>query len=119
MVDEMGWLPNSLAAAESWREEFAALRQQRLAEAHPLGNLPLVVLERTEDTNDVWHTQQVQLAELSSTGQLIKAEGSGHMIHLERPDLIAEAIRRLISQPRPASRPLHSHLQRNNLINSN
>lgn len=98
MVSEIGWLPNSLAAAESWRQEFAALRRQRLSEAHPLGNLPLVALERGKDTDDTWHTQQVQLAGLSSTGQSIKADGSGHMIHLERPELVASAIRRLVSQ---------------------
>jgi pimeloyl-ACP methyl ester carboxylesterase len=98
MVQEIGWLPNSVASAESWREEFSALRQQRLETSHPLGSLPLVVLERTKDTNEVWHAQELQLAGLSSTGRLIKAEGSGHMIHLERPDLIASAITQVAAQ---------------------
>ncbi|WP_263415420.1 alpha/beta fold hydrolase [Terriglobus albidus] len=100
MLDEIGWLPNSAVAAESWREEFAALRSQRLSEPHPLGDLPLVVLERSKNPDPVWHTQQVQLAALSSRGQLIRAENSGHMIHLERPDLVAEAIHRVVSQLR-------------------
>ncbi len=91
MVNEIGWLPNSLACAESWRAEFTALRRQRLSEAHPLGSLPLFVIERAKDANETWHAQQVQLAALSSVGKLIKAQRSGHMIHLERPDLVAQA----------------------------
>ena len=98
MIQEIGWLPNSVASAESWREEFSALRRQRLGTHHPLGNLPLVVLERTKDTNDVWRAQELQLAGLSSTGKLIRAEGSGHMIHLERPDLVASAISQVAAQ---------------------
>jgi pimeloyl-ACP methyl ester carboxylesterase len=92
LVREFGWLPNSLAAAESWREEFSALRRQRLADAHPLGTLPLRVIERDRSTNETWHRQQVQMAALSSDGRLIKAEGSGHMIHMERPDLVVDAV---------------------------
>jgi pimeloyl-ACP methyl ester carboxylesterase len=62
IVREVGWLPNSVAAAESWREEFTALRRERLSADHPLGKLPLRVLERANDSTDVWHNQQVELA---------------------------------------------------------
>jgi len=100
IVRDFGWLPNSVAAAESWREEFSALRRQRLSAGHPLGKLPLRVLERAQDTSEVWSHQQVELAALSSAGKLIRAEGSGHMIHLERPDLVAQAIREVIREAR-------------------
>jgi pimeloyl-ACP methyl ester carboxylesterase len=100
IVREVGWLPNTLTAAESWREEFSALRRQRLSVPHPLGDLPLRVLEREKDSTETWHAQQVQLAGLSAAATLTKAEGSGHMIHLERPDLIVETIRDLISEVR-------------------
>ena len=102
MAREIGWLPNSMAVAESWREEFTALRRQRLSEPHPLGELPLIVLERTKDTNETWHAQQTQLTLLSSAGKLVEAEGSGHMIHLERPDLVAIAIKQVVMQSRNA-----------------
>ena len=92
--------PIGLVAAESWRQEFTALRQQRLAQTHPLGDLPLHVLERTDGASGTWHAQQVQLAGLSSAGRLIKAEGSGHMIHLYRPDLVVQAIREVIAASR-------------------
>jgi pimeloyl-ACP methyl ester carboxylesterase len=96
MVQEIGWLPNSLALAESWREELVALRDQRLSEPHPLGNLPMLVVERTKNTNESWHTQQ---------------EGSGHAIHIEQPELVASAIKQILatssspqrSAPTPAS----------------
>jgi pimeloyl-ACP methyl ester carboxylesterase len=103
VVRDFGWLPNTLAAAESWRQEFIALRRQRLSGPHPLGNLPLRVLEREKDTNDTWHRQQVQLSELSSAGKLIKADKSGHMIHIERPDLVVEAILDLVREIRRAN----------------
>jgi len=73
IVRETGWLPNTVGAAESWREEFSALRRQRLSVPHPLGSLPLRVLERAKDSNDTWHRQQVELAALSSAGKLIRA----------------------------------------------
>src|SRR5262245_17539919 len=100
LIDEVGLLPAGLIAAESWRQEFTALRQQRLAQTHPLGDLPLRVLERSEGASEAWHAQQAQLAGLSSTGKLIKAEGSGHMIHLYRPDLVVQAIREVIAASR-------------------
>jgi pimeloyl-ACP methyl ester carboxylesterase len=99
-VRDFGWLPNSVASAESWREEFTALRRQRLSADHPLGTLPLRVLERAKDATEVWHNQQVELARLSSAGKLIRAEGSGHLIHPERPDLVAQAIREAIRKVR-------------------
>jgi len=91
LVGEFGWLPNTIAAAESWREEFSALRRQRLEHPHPLGKLPLRVIER-DDTNETRHTQQVQIAALSTNGILQKAKGSGHMIHLENPDIVIAAV---------------------------
>jgi pimeloyl-ACP methyl ester carboxylesterase len=100
LISEAGLLPNSLAVAESWRQEFIALRRQRLSTAHPLGSLPLTVLERSEGADESWHEKQLQLAALSSEGRLIKAEKSGHMIHLYRPDLVLEAIQGVIASSR-------------------
>jgi hypothetical protein len=68
------------------------LRRQRTGERQPLGDLPLIALERSEGSDKTWHTQQAELAALSRAGKLVKAEGSGHMIHLYRPDLVAQAI---------------------------
>ena len=98
IVREMGWLPNTLAAAESWRKEFTALLRRRLSEPHPLGELPLRVVERGKDSSETWHDQQVQLAALSLKGKLMRAEGSGHMVHLEQPEFVAQAIGEVVME---------------------
>jgi pimeloyl-ACP methyl ester carboxylesterase len=100
LIAEAGLLPSSLVAAESWRQEFTALRRQRLSTPRPLGDLPLIVLERGQGTDDAWHAKQVQLAGLSSRGKLIKAEESGHMIHLDQPDFVIQAIHEVIAASR-------------------
>jgi len=100
MISEVGLLPNGMAGAESWRQEFTALRRQRLSKEHPLGNLPLIVLERSEGADESWHVKQIQLAGLSTAGKLIRAEGSGHMIHLYRPDLVVNAVREVLAASR-------------------
>jgi pimeloyl-ACP methyl ester carboxylesterase len=100
LVKDVGLLPKGIAAAESWRQEFTALRRQRLAAAHPLGNLPLVVLERGADVDATWHAQQAELAALSASSRLVHVAGSGHMIHMYKPDVVAEAIREVVTRAR-------------------
>jgi len=104
LVNDVGLLPKGAAAAESWRQEFTALRRQRLSEPHPLGGLPLVALERGEDTDSTWHAQQIALAGLSAAGRLITVANSGHMIHLSRPDAVADAIQAIVRAARQRQR---------------
>jgi pimeloyl-ACP methyl ester carboxylesterase len=95
-----------LVTAESWRQEFIALRRERLRQEHALGSLPLVVLGRKQRD---WETRQRHLAELkalSSAGKLTIAEDSGHQIHLYRPELVVQAIREVVAAARDkAPRP--------------
>jgi len=100
LLSQVGLLPAGEAAAESWRQEFTALRRQRLSESHPLGDLPLIVLARSADSDESRHTQQAQLAALSSNGKLVTAADSGHAIHLYRPNLVAGAIREVVEAAR-------------------
>jgi hypothetical protein len=89
-----------LISSESWRQEFIALRRERLRQEHPLGNLPLIVLGRKQSD---WETRRRHLAELktlSSAGKLIVAEDSGHEIHLYRPDLVVRSIREVVMSAR-------------------
>jgi pimeloyl-ACP methyl ester carboxylesterase len=99
VIRDMGWLPNTFAAAESWRQEFTALRVQRNSNRRR-GHLPLRVLERSKDSDKTWHSQQIQLAALSSRGTLTTVGESGHMIHIERPDVVAEAILSVVAESR-------------------
>jgi pimeloyl-ACP methyl ester carboxylesterase len=103
LVKDVGLLPKG-AAAESWRQEFTALRRQRLSDAHPLGDLPLVALERGLDADPAWHAQQIELAGLSTAGKLLAVADSGHMIHLSRPDAVADAIRAAVRAARARQR---------------
>jgi pimeloyl-ACP methyl ester carboxylesterase len=89
-----------LIQAESWREEFIALRQERLHSQHPLGELPLIVLGRTNDNAPKRRKEQEDFKALSSAGKLALAENSGHQIHLYRPDLVVQAIRDVVTAVR-------------------
>jgi pimeloyl-ACP methyl ester carboxylesterase len=76
-----------------------------------LGDMPLVVLTAgryeapfslpPEDEAELLAAQaelQEELAKLSSNGQQIIAEQSAHYIHIDEPDLVAEAIRAVVEQ---------------------
>lgn len=93
-------MPHSWITAESWREEFVALRALRLAHRHALGNLPLIVLRRGLRTNDTLNQREADLATLSSVGKLVVAPESDHEIHLWSPDLVVSAIRDVITAAR-------------------
>ncbi|MFN8384688.1 MAG: alpha/beta hydrolase [Anaerolineales bacterium] len=87
-------------------EEYSAMNEsgvqtQNLAS---LGDLPLVVIKAgihpADDypPADVWDATQTSLAQLSSRGQLIIAENSGHFVQLEQPALVADMIQQVIEE---------------------
>jgi len=90
-------MPHSWITAESWREEFVALRTLRLAGPHALGDLPLIVIRRGLRTNDVLNQREADLAALSTAGRLIVATQSDHEIQLYEPDLVAGAIHDVVT----------------------
>lgn len=89
-----------MISSQSWRQEFIAQRRQRLSTAHALGDLPLVVMGRTNDNAEKRRKQQEELTGLSSAGKLVLAEKSGHEIHLDRPELVVQAIRDVVTAAR-------------------
>ena len=93
---------SDMIIADSWRQEFIAQRRQRLASAHPLGSLPLIVLGRNQ--NDVRLKDLKNMSALSTVGELIIAENSGHEIHLYRPDLVLQSIRKVVAAARSKTR---------------
>jgi pimeloyl-ACP methyl ester carboxylesterase len=75
-----------------------------------LGDLPLVVLshgqpmampdlapEVNQANEQLWQELQAELAGLSSRGRLVVAEGSGHYIQLEQPELVIDAISEVVA----------------------
>ena len=103
---EMDWSP----------EELARLHDERLTNRRSLGGLPLIVLARTSGgyerglaiSADSLERERryyaADLAALSSNGQLVFAKASGHNIHIEEPDLVVDAIRRVLQRARASIR---------------
>jgi pimeloyl-ACP methyl ester carboxylesterase len=93
-------MPHSWITAESWREEFVALRAIRLASPHALGDLPLIVLRRGLRSNPTLNQREAELAALSAVGKLVVAPKSDHEIHLWQSDLVVDAIREVVTAAR-------------------
>jgi pimeloyl-ACP methyl ester carboxylesterase len=112
----------ALVAASSKHVETFMAEQQAVQAIHAelraaritsLGDLPLVVLSHDEpmampglsdEANQTyeqpWQDLQAELAGLSSQGKLMVAEGSGHYIQLERPQLVIDAIAEVVTAAR-------------------
>jgi hypothetical protein len=83
-----------------------------MSERATLGNLPLIVLARTEGgyregmnisatrLEQLRRSQQADLAALSSKDALQSAPNSGHNIHVEDPAFTVQAVRELVEQAR-------------------
>jgi len=97
-------------------DEFAAL-DDSLAYVRrirrPLGDLPVIVITHglpvtdgvpqhlRTDVEDAWQKMQASLTGISTDASLVVAERSSHNIHIEQPDIIVDAILRVLgSRPR-------------------
>lgn len=94
------------SALLTWREEMAnyALSSRELRDVHhkPILEIPIVVLSRGKrvwpDTpygdamEAAWKDLQNELNYMSGNSTHIIAENSGHVIHLDEPELVVEAI---------------------------
>jgi pimeloyl-ACP methyl ester carboxylesterase len=100
-------MSHSWITAESWRQEFVALRKLRTAVPNVLGDLPLIVIRRGLRTNDLLNSREAELANMSSAGKLIVATKSDHEIHLYEPDLVTAAIHDVVIAVRAGTNPGH------------
>jgi hypothetical protein len=73
-------------------------------EAHPLGDLPLVVLGAIRTTTGDKKIELEAIKGVSATGTLTIADKSGHEIHLYRPDLMARAVWEVVDAARTKKR---------------
>jgi pimeloyl-ACP methyl ester carboxylesterase len=88
----------SLAIMESQRATFIDLYNLRHNPQTALGDLPVVVLSRGLDTTPEIRQMQDQLGHLSRKTRHIVAEKCGTQIHLEDPDLVANAVLSLLKK---------------------
>lgn len=103
------------STAVSAVDEMIALRHSLDHVRHnrqPLGDIPVVVLTHDkaagaedgvpdglgEDVEAAWQAMQEDLATISTNARLIVADDSGHFIHVERPDLVIDAVRQVLEQ---------------------
>jgi pimeloyl-ACP methyl ester carboxylesterase len=64
-----------------------------------LGSMPLIVIAAGSNMTDpAWSAAQTSMADLSTNGRLVVAEGSGHAVHLERPEIVIDALSRLVAE---------------------
>ncbi len=87
-------------------EEYAAMNESGLQTQGitSLGDLPLVVIRagvRPPDDyppDDIWDATQESLAGLSTQGELVIAETSGHFVQLEDPELVVQQIKKVLGK---------------------
>lgn len=89
----------------AFADEMASIREsldELRASPMRLGAKPLIVLSRglsdgaSEETEAAWRTLQNELVVSSSSGEHVIAANSGHYIQFFEPDLVVDAIRRII-----------------------
>jgi pimeloyl-ACP methyl ester carboxylesterase len=110
----VGYQPNYFQANLA---EFEAISQSdaQVKGAGRLGSVPLVVIRHgipglfaampqadAMVAEGVWQGLQTELASLSSHSRLIVAEQSGHMVQLDQPSIVVQAIREIVNTVRKA-----------------
>jgi pimeloyl-ACP methyl ester carboxylesterase len=83
------------AMMESWRRAFSVLHQASLT-PDSLAGIPLIILTR-DNASEVERNQQMDLLHLSRNARQETATGSGHFIHIERPDLVLASINEVLA----------------------
>ena len=86
MASELAGLPESLTQA--------AVDRPRL------GRKPLVVLTEGQRRMEFWHAMQEQFTELSDSSEWQVVNGAGHFIHQDEPDIVVDAVRRVVESAR-------------------
>jgi pimeloyl-ACP methyl ester carboxylesterase len=99
-------------------DELAAVAEsdRQLKTVHSLGSLPLTVIRhgipslfkgmpsaQAEQAEQAWQDLQVELSQSSTDSRLFVAEGSGHNITVDQPELVVEAIRQMVGMIRQVS----------------
>jgi pimeloyl-ACP methyl ester carboxylesterase len=100
------YFKTTVAEIDAQKENCAEVRAVKVT---GFGDLPLTVLSAgrgeviaslsaagNQQRREVWQALQSELATLSSEGKQVIAEQSGHMIQLDQPDLVVEAIREMV-----------------------
>lgn len=93
------------AIDESYAEGIARSADDDALAKQSLGAMPLTVIaaEQTMTGLSGWAAAQDSLAQLSTKGRLVIANGSGHYVQLEQPDLVISNIEQVLATVRSQS----------------
>lgn len=86
------------AIAETTAEGLARAVDDDALAAARLGSLRLIVIAAGDSLENLpgWPEAQQQMATLSTNGELVVAQDSGHAIHLDQPAIVIDAITDLV-----------------------
>jgi pimeloyl-ACP methyl ester carboxylesterase len=94
---------------ENWESS-----SENIKELGEFPNIPVVVIARDQEISvksftvhdipieeavlyeGVWRDLQIELSQLSSNGEFVIAEGSDHDIHIDRPDIIIQCLKKFL-----------------------
>lgn len=93
------------AACRAAHDEASARAESlwEVRQAAGLGSKPLVVVTRGRDLDPPWRAGQAALLRLSTNSSQVVAAGSGHYVHLDRPEVVVEAVRTVLAAARDAA----------------
>jgi pimeloyl-ACP methyl ester carboxylesterase len=91
-TDEMVALADSLDHVRRIRRPLGDLPVVVIRHGRPIGEEAGVPAGLEEQVEAAWRRMQDDLATISTDSRLVVAEDSGHDIHLERPELVTDAI---------------------------
>jgi pimeloyl-ACP methyl ester carboxylesterase len=109
------------AAEDFWADELQAMYVATRKTKHQLGDMPLVVVIPSAKGEDrppdgvsaaEWERlrsekrqQKLAFADLARGGKVVFAEGSGHHVQLDAPEVVVNAIRETLTAARRRTRP--------------
>jgi pimeloyl-ACP methyl ester carboxylesterase len=94
-LQDNGFLPDHQRL--TWHADIPLLDLER-SEKAPLSAFPGLTQQQVDAINSEWHSFQVDLAARSKYGKYRLVEGSGHMMHRQKPEAIADAIQDIVKQ---------------------
>jgi pimeloyl-ACP methyl ester carboxylesterase len=100
-----------LLAVSSEHAELFGQSAEQVAAIGSFGQLPVVVVGAAEadprfgapagSFREFWNRESRQLAEKSTEGRFVLAEGSSHAIHLDAPEVVHQVIREMLGGKEP------------------
>jgi len=90
-----GFLPDHQKL--TWHADIPLIDLER-SEKAPLSSFPGLTQQQVDAINSEWHNFQVDLAGRSKYGEYRLVAGSGHLMHRQKPDAIAQAVEDVIGE---------------------